>query len=181
MTISYLDLTLVEVIAAQIWLRTISFIVWLAVACPCCRLERADNVFDAFERELGIPLLQCSFLAFACTMAGMILDSKMSSMQRMAVGFVATYYTAFLLIWTAPAVLQAKVMAEERLSARFGGTPFLPIPFLAFSGTFSFPRSNRSGNPVLPRHEFLLCHGGGYQPPAGGVGRCGAGGAPQQL
>ena len=54
-----------SVIAAQIWLRTISFVVWLAVACPCCRLQRADNVFDAFERELAVPLLQCSFLAFS--------------------------------------------------------------------------------------------------------------------
>lgn len=64
-----------KVIAAQVWLRTISFIVWLAVACPCCRLQIADNVFDAFEQELAVPLLQCSFLAFACTLGGMVLVS----------------------------------------------------------------------------------------------------------
>ncbi|CAE7348573.1 unnamed protein product [Symbiodinium pilosum] len=102
-----------SVIAAQIWLRTISFIVWLAVACPCCRLQRADNVFDAFERELAIPLLQCSFLAFSCTLAGLALEAELSSIQRMSVGIAATYYTVMLLIWTAPAVLQAKVAAEE--------------------------------------------------------------------
>jgi len=65
--------SVLQVIAAQVWLRTISFIVWLAVACPCCRLQIADNVFDAFEQELAVPLLQCSFLAFACTLGGMVL------------------------------------------------------------------------------------------------------------
>ncbi|CAJ1337159.1 unnamed protein product [Effrenium voratum] len=106
-----------SVIAAQIWLRTISFIVWLAVAWPCCRLQRADNVFDAFERELAIPLLQCSFLAFACTLAGLVLEAELSRQQRLAVGVAATYYTAMLLAWTAPAVLQAKVAAEESYDA----------------------------------------------------------------
>eukprot|EP00440_Ansanella_granifera_P071187 gb/GFBE01077258.1/.p1 GENE.gb/GFBE01077258.1/~~gb/GFBE01077258.1/.p1 ORF type:complete len:755 (+),score=140.85 gb/GFBE01077258.1/:1-2265(+) len=107
-----------SVIAAQIWLRTISFIVWLAVACPCCRLQRADNVFDAFERELAVPLLQCSFLAFSCTLAGLVLGAgELSHLQRMAVGIAAVYYTAMLMLWTAPAVLQAKVAAEENLDA----------------------------------------------------------------
>ena len=41
-------------------------------------------------------------------------DSELSGMQRMAVSIVAAYYTAMLLMWTAPAVLQAKVAAEER-------------------------------------------------------------------
>ena len=50
-----------------------------AVACPCCRLQRADNVFDAFERELAIPLLQCSFLAFSCTLAGLAITSVWQS------------------------------------------------------------------------------------------------------
>ena len=44
-------------------------------------------------------------------------DSELSGMQRMAVSIVAAYYTAMLLMWTAPAVLQAKVAAEERALA----------------------------------------------------------------
>ena len=36
------------------------------------------------------------------------LEGELSSFQRMSVGIAATYYTIMLLIWTAPAVLQAK-------------------------------------------------------------------------
>lgn len=107
-----------SVIAAQIWLRTLAFIVWLAVGCPCCRLQRADNVYDAFERELAVPLLQCSFLAFAGALAAIVLGAnQLSSVQRMAVGSAAIYYTGMLTLWAAPAVLQAKVAAEEAFHA----------------------------------------------------------------
>ncbi|CAK0794968.1 unnamed protein product, partial [Prorocentrum cordatum] len=87
-----------SVIAAQIWLRTVAFVVWLAVVCPCCRLQRADNVFDAFERDLALPLLQCSFLAFACTLAAITLGAgQLDSYGRFAVGAAALYYTGMLL------------------------------------------------------------------------------------
>jgi len=107
-----------SVIAAQLWLRTVAFIVWLAMACPCCRLQRADNVYDAFERELAVPLLQCSFLAFACMLAAIVqVSGQLSGMQRTAVGLAAAYYTGMLMLWTAPTVLRAKVANEENFDA----------------------------------------------------------------
>lgn len=103
-----------SVILAQIWLRTIAFLIWLGVACPCCRLQRADNVYDAFEREMAVPLLQCSFLAFACTLAATILGAAhITGTSRTAVAMAGLYYTGMLLAWAAPSVLQAKVAAEE--------------------------------------------------------------------
>eukprot|EP00927_Polykrikos_kofoidii_P071461 TRINITY_DN67724_c0_g1_i1.p1 TRINITY_DN67724_c0_g1~~TRINITY_DN67724_c0_g1_i1.p1 ORF type:complete len:708 (+),score=166.65 TRINITY_DN67724_c0_g1_i1:132-2255(+) len=105
----------VSVVAAQIWLRMVAFLVWLGFACPCCRLQQQDNVYDAFEREMVIPLLQCSFLAFACTLAALVLGFAQidSDTHRLVVGTFTVYYTFMLLVWTAPAVLQAKVGSEE--------------------------------------------------------------------
>jgi len=109
-----------SVIAAHIWLRTVSFLVWLTVAYPCCRLQRADNVYDAFEREVAVPLLQCSFQAFACTFAAIVLGiGSLSSMQRLFVGMTTLYYTGMLMMWTSPTVLQAKITAEESFDATF--------------------------------------------------------------
>lgn len=103
-----------SVITAQIWLRTVAFLVWLAMACPCCRLQQGDNVYDAFERELALPLLQCSFLAFSCTLSALVLGfGQLTPNQRWVVGVTAAYYTSMLMAWTAPAVLQAKVALEE--------------------------------------------------------------------
>ena len=42
------------------------------------------------------------------------LEGELSSIQRMSVGIAATYYTVMLLIWTAPAVLQAKVRRRQQ-------------------------------------------------------------------
>lgn len=105
-----------SVIAAQIWLRAVVFLVWITAACPCCRLRRTDDVYDAFGREVAIPLLQCSFLAFASTWAAIILGSMSNHLvgsQYVATCIAAIYYTGMLLLWTAPMVLNAKVGFEE--------------------------------------------------------------------
>lgn len=108
----------VSVIAAQIWLRTLAFIVWLAASYPCCRLQRTDNVYDAFEREMAIPLLQCSYLAYACALAAGILGAgQLSSSQGSIVCVAAVYYVGMLMLWTSPAVLRATVAAEEALDS----------------------------------------------------------------
>eukprot|EP00929_Paragymnodinium_shiwhaense_P059058 TRINITY_DN29565_c0_g1_i2.p1 TRINITY_DN29565_c0_g1~~TRINITY_DN29565_c0_g1_i2.p1 ORF type:complete len:676 (+),score=119.26 TRINITY_DN29565_c0_g1_i2:156-2183(+) len=104
-----------SVVAAQIWLRTMAFLVWLIASCPCCRLQRANNVYDAFEREMCIPLLQTSYLAFACTLTAFVLGaSKLPPAQCTTVIFVAAYYFAMLILWASPAVLRAKINSEER-------------------------------------------------------------------
>lgn len=112
-----------SVIAAQIWLRTLAFIVWLAASYPCCRLQRTDNVYDAFEREMAIPLLQCSYLAYACVLAAGILGAgTFTGPQGSIVCAAAVYYVGMLILWTSPAVLRATVGAEEALdsAAAFG-------------------------------------------------------------
>merc|ERR1712137_853283 len=105
-------------IIAQVCLRSVAFIVWLSAACPCCRLRRNENVYDAFEHELCVPLLQCGFLAFGCILAFAVQGaSEISYMQRFVVGTACLYYTGMLLFWVAPAVLQAKVAAQEACDA----------------------------------------------------------------
>jgi len=105
-------------IIAQVWLRSVAFVVWLSAACPCCRLRRNENVYDAFEHELCVPLLQCGFLAFGCILAfAMQGASEISYMQRFVVGIACSYYTGMLLFWVAPAVLQARVSAQEACDA----------------------------------------------------------------
>mmetsp|Transcript_99379 Transcript_99379/g.286810 ORF Transcript_99379/g.286810 Transcript_99379/m.286810 type:complete len:663 (-) Transcript_99379:202-2190(-) len=107
-----------SVIIAQVWLRTLAFLIWLGVGCPCCRLHRADNVYDAFERELAVPLLQCSFLAFSSAISMIVLSaSQMSGLLRTAVMIAAGYYTGMLLLFTAPSALSAKVSTEESFEA----------------------------------------------------------------
>jgi len=65
-----------------------------------------------------MPLLQCSFLAFACTLSAILLNShQLSGMQYVLVLVAAAYYTAMLMLWTAPSVLHAKVVAEESFEA----------------------------------------------------------------
>lgn len=125
-----------SVIAAQIWLRAVVFVVWITVACPCCRLRRSDDVYDAFGREVAVPLLQCSLLAFSCTLSAICLSAtngQLAGAQYMASCIAAIYYTGMLLLWTAPMVLNAKVAFEEsfdlnpRLSD-YGGDESQTVP-----------------------------------------------------
>eukprot|EP00929_Paragymnodinium_shiwhaense_P007785 TRINITY_DN111693_c0_g1_i1.p1 TRINITY_DN111693_c0_g1~~TRINITY_DN111693_c0_g1_i1.p1 ORF type:complete len:594 (-),score=112.15 TRINITY_DN111693_c0_g1_i1:76-1857(-) len=108
----------ISVLVAQICLRTVAFLVWLTLAWPCCRLRSNDNVYDTFEREMALPLLQSSFLAFGCTTAAYILGfNDLTARERTAVGIVTLYYLVMLVAWAAPTVLQARTTAEEVLNA----------------------------------------------------------------
>lgn len=105
-----------SIIAAHIWLRMVMFLVWIIVACPCCRLRSSDDVYDTFGREVCLPLLQCSFLAFASTLAALVLgcmNGQIDGTQYVMAWVAAAYYTGMLLLWTSPMVLQAKVAFEE--------------------------------------------------------------------
>lgn len=112
----------VSVVAAQIWFRTVAFAVWFVTWFPCCRLAQGDSVYDAFEKEVVIPLLQCSFLGCACALAGMALNYRsFDPWQRLVVSAAATYYITMLMFWTTPAVLKAKVADEEGFEMSAGG------------------------------------------------------------
>uniref|UniRef100_A0A7S1AFK3 Uncharacterized protein n=1 Tax=Noctiluca scintillans TaxID=2966 RepID=A0A7S1AFK3_NOCSC len=110
-----------SIIVAQLWFRTVTFLVWLLVGCPCCRLRQGDSVYDAFEREVLLPLLQCSFLGFACALAALVRNYRDIDMNvRVFVTTAAVYHTGMLMLWATPAALKAKVADEEGINADYG-------------------------------------------------------------